>query len=123
MLMLFMLFIVALVGIWNRKMKLNKVLIVVVLIMYVLLNFVNVDKIIAEKNIDIYYKTQKIDVLYLETLSYDVIPEIVRLKNDPNIKVRSEVNSYLENMKVDLSKTHSWYEFNYSKFMARKVIN
>lgn len=110
MVMLFMLFIVALAGIWNRKMKLNKVLIVVVLIMYVLLNFVNVDKIIANKNIDIYYKTQKIDVLYLETLSYDAIPEIVRLKNDPNIKVAKEVNMYLKDMKKDLSQKHSWYE-------------
>lgn len=123
MLMLFMLFIVALIGIWNRKMKLNKVLIVVVLSMYILLNFVNVDKIIAGKNIDIYYKTQKIDVLYLECLSYDAIPEIVRLKNDSNIKVASEVNIYLKNMKKELSQKHSWYEFNYSKSRARKAIN
>ena len=49
MLMLFMLFIVALIGIWNRKMPLNKVLIVIVLSMYILLNYINVDKIIAEK--------------------------------------------------------------------------
>ncbi|MBW9151220.1 DUF4153 domain-containing protein [Clostridium estertheticum] len=123
MIMLFVLFIVALIGIWNRKMKLNKVLIVVVLIMYVLLNFVNVDKIIAGKNIDIYYKTQRIDVIYLETLSYDAIPEIVRLKNDPNIKLASEVNNYLKNVQKNLSQKRSWYEFNYSKFKARKSIN
>lgn len=122
MLMLFMLLIVTLIGIWNRKMTLNKVLIVVVLIMYILLNYINVDKIIAEKNIDIYYKTQKIDVPYLESLSYDAIPEIIKLKNDSNIKVSSEVNSYLENVKKELSKEDSWYEFNYSKYRARKII-
>ncbi|MBU3158231.1 DUF4173 domain-containing protein [Clostridium frigoris] len=123
MLMLFMLLIVALVGIWNRKMQINKVLIIVALIMYILLNFVNVDRIIARKNIDIYYKTQKIDILYLETLSYDAIPEVIRLKNDSNIKVGNEVNNYLKNIKKDLSQKHFWYEFNYSKFMAKKVIN
>jgi len=123
MLMLFMLFIVALIGIWNRRIPINKVLIVIVLIMYILINYINVDKIIAEKNIDIYYKTQKIDVLYLESLSYDVIPQILKLKNDSNSEISSEVNRYIDDVKKELSEENSWYEFNYSKYKARKVIN
>lgn len=123
MLMLFILFIVALVGIWNRKMPLNKVLIVIVLSMFILLNYINVDKIIAEKNIDIYYKTQKMDVQYLTNLSYDAIPEILRLKDDSNLDVARQVNSYLEDVKKELREEHSWYEFNYSKYKARKILN
>jgi len=123
MLMLFLLFIIALVGIWNRKVLINKVLLITVLIMYVALNYINVDKVIAQKNIDIYYKTQKIDVLYLENLSYDATAEIIKLKNDSNIEIYSEVNRYLEFTKKELSEDSYWYEFNYSKYKARKVLN
>ncbi|MCB2290078.1 DUF4173 domain-containing protein [Clostridium sp. CS001] len=122
MLMLFMLLMVLVIGIWNRRMPLNKVLIVIILGMYILLNYINVDKVIAEKNIDIYYKTQKIDVFYLKNLSYDAIPEILRLKDDPNVDVSREVNSYLEDLRNKLSEEYSWYEFNYSKYRAKKII-
>lgn len=123
MLMLFMLFVGALIGIWNRKMPLNKVLIVISLSMYVLVNYINVDKIIAEKNIDIYYKSQKIDVQYFKNLSYDAIPEIVKLKDDPNKDVAKQVNSYLDDVKNELWSEHSWYEFNYSKYKAKKILD
>lgn len=122
MFMLFILFVVTLIGIWNRKIQLKVILIVIVLSMYILLNYINVDKIIAQKNIDIYYKTQKIDVQYLRDLSYDAIPEIIRLKNDSNHDVATQVNNYLEDLKVELSKENTWYEFNYSKYRARKII-
>jgi len=123
MLMLFLLFVIALIGIWNRKVPINIVLLITVLIMYVALNYINVDKVIAQKNIDIYYKTQKIDVLYLESLSYDATLEMIRLKNDSNEEIASEVNRYLEATKKELSKETSWYEFNYSKYKAKKVLN
>ncbi|MGH4051432.1 MAG: DUF4153 domain-containing protein [Clostridium sp.] len=123
MFMLFLLFIIALIGIWNRKVPVNKVLLITVLIMYIVLNYINVDKVIAQKNIDIYYKTQKIDVLYLESLSYDATVEIIKLKNDSNEEVSSEVNIYLSDIKKELSKESSWYEFNYSKYRSKKAIN
>ena len=123
MLMLFILFIVALIGIWNRKMPLNKVLIVIVLSMFVILNYINVDKIIAKGNIDIYYKTKKIDVQYLSNLSYDAIPEILKLKDDLNIDVAKQVNSYLDDVKKELREKHYWYEFNYSKYKAKKILD
>ena len=122
MIMLFMLLIVLLIGIWNRRMPLNKVIIVIILGMYILLNYINVDKIIAEKNIDIYYKTQKIDVLYLRNLSYDATSEILRLKGDSNLNISREVNYYLADLKKELSQEYSWYEFNYSKYRAKKII-
>ncbi|WP_435788466.1 DUF4153 domain-containing protein [Clostridium sp.] len=123
MLMLFILFIVALIGIWNREMSLNKILIVIVLSMFVILNYINVDKIIAKENIDIYYKTQKIDVQYLRDLSYDAIPEILKLKDDPNASIARGINSYLDEVKKDLAEENSWYEFNYSKYKARKILD
>lgn len=123
MVMLFMLLIVLLIGIWNRRMPLNKMLVGIVLSMYIILNYINVDKVIAEKNIDIYYKTQKIDVQYLRTLSYDAIPEILKLKDDSNPAVAREVNNYLEDLKKELAQEYSWYEFNYSRYRARKVID
>ncbi|MBW9156679.1 DUF4153 domain-containing protein [Clostridium tagluense] len=123
MFMLFMLFVVSLIGIWNRKISLNKILIIIVLSMYVLVNYINVDKIIASKNIDIYYKTQKIDVQYLRNLSYDAIPEILKLKEDSNMDIAKQINNYLEDLKKDLSQENSWYEFNYSKYRAKKIID
>jgi len=123
MFMLFMLFIAALIGIWNRRMPLNKILVVIMLSMFILVNYINVDKIIAKKNIDIYYKTQKIDVQYLKNLSYDAIPEILRLKDDSNLDITRQVNTYLEDLKKELSEEYSWYEFNYSKYRARKILD
>jgi hypothetical protein len=122
MIMLFMLLIVLLIGIWNRRMPLNKILVVIILSMYIILNYINVDKLIAEKNIDIYYKTQKIDVQYLRNLSYDAIPDILRLKDDSNMIVALQVANYLEDLKNELAQEQSWYEFNYSKYKARKII-
>ncbi len=91
--------------------------------MYILVNYINVDKIIAQRNIDIYYKTQKIDVLYLESLSYDAIPEIAKLKNDSDTSISNEIIIYLESKNKELALEHSWFEFNYSKYMARKALN
>ena len=91
--------------------------------MYILLNYINVDKIIAEKNIDIYYKTQKIDVQYLKNLSYDAIPEISKLKDDSNASIAKEINSYLDDLNKELSVGYSWYEFNYSRYRARKILD
>ncbi len=106
MFMLFMLFTITLAGIWYRRMPINKVLLITVLIMYIVLNYINVDKIIAQKNIDRYYKTQKIDMLYLESLSYDAFPVIMKLKNDSNEEIASEFNRYLESTKKSYQRRH-----------------
>ncbi|MCD4685534.1 MAG: DUF4173 domain-containing protein [Anaerolineae bacterium] len=46
------------------------------------LNILNVDAFIAQRNIDRYRDTGKIDVYYLTTLSYDAVPAMVELLDE-----------------------------------------
>ena len=39
------------------------------------------------------------------------------------LTIAREINSYLDDVKKELSEEYSWYEFNYSKYRARKIID
>lgn len=115
--LLLVLFLVASINIWLKKPPLVKAYIIITLVFYTALNFINVDKIIARHNIDMYFKTGKIDVYYLQSLSYDAIPEMTKLAQG-NRAIPNQVNNYLFTVKQDLSKAGPWQSFNYSRYKA-----
>lgn len=123
--LLFILFLIALTGIWVKKLPVARLSIIAALLMYIFVNFVNVDSIIVRKNIERYYKTGKIDVHYLASLSYDVVPQVIEFAKDSNINssISKSLVDYTENKKKFLNKTTKWYEFNYSRFRAREILN
>ncbi len=89
----------------------------IILTMYVIVNFVNIDKMIAKRNVDLYFETGKIDFEYLEDLkSTDVIPDIKRLLNKTidDEELTRNVNNYLYNKKIDMKKTETWQSYNIS---------
>ena len=79
MVMLFFLFIINIIYIWYRKLPIIKSYFIVSLAIYIILNFANVDVIIAKNNINRYFESGQIDVVYLKGLSYDAAPEMQRL--------------------------------------------
>lgn len=93
------------VYIFNKKIKLLKSYIIIFSIMYVLVNFVNVDKTIARRNVDKYIadsklsiegKDAKIDFNYLKRLSIDSIPDIIRLyENTDDTYLKMQIKTYL----------------------------
>ncbi len=120
--LLFVFFLIASGNIWLRKMPLVKSYIIVALIFYTALNFINADKIIAHNNINMYFKTGKLDIYYLQNLSYDAIPEIVRLSEDNNQEIARQVKDYMLSEKQDLSKERPWQSFNYSRYEANSTL-
>ena len=122
MLLLFLLFLMSFTTIWYKKFPLTKAILATSLIMYVILNYINVDAIIADSNIKRYHRTEKIDVHYLTQLSQEAIPYMVELYNDKNPDVRTPIKTFLDSTEKNINEIHSWYEFNYSTYKAKKSL-
>lgn len=120
---LFVLFLISLYKIWNDRISIVKPYIITALIAYMIVNYMNIDVIIARNNIDRYFKTGKIDVHYLTELSYDAIPEMVKLIGNEDSMVSQPVENYLFEKKEELSKSQPWQSFNISKYRAKKVLS
>jgi len=88
MLYLALLLIIAALRIRTAVIPLAKCYIVISLAAYVLLNYAGMDRIIAEKNIERFRDSGKIDRTYLSNLSTDAIPLLVRFskEEDPGMK-------------------------------------
>jgi hypothetical protein len=122
LLLLLILFVIALAGIWIEKLPASKLSIIAALLMYVVVNYINVDLIIVRKNIERYNENKKIDTAYLGNLSYDALPEIIDFaQKDDNLMM--QLKHQISYRKGQLNKDEKWHEFNYSKFKARKALN
>jgi hypothetical protein len=130
MVMLFFLFIINIIYIWYPKLPIIKSFFIVSLAVYIILNFANVDVIIAKNNINRYFESRQIDTNYLKGLSYDAAPEIQRLfatvKSSPDPKEKQmalELSGYFKGRKSDLENQQSWQSFNISKFRAQQIMD
>ena len=130
MIMLFFLFIVNIIYIWQLKFPIIKSYFIISLVIYIIMNFANVDIIIAKNNINRYFDSGQIDVDYLKGLSYDAIPEMQRLlisvENSPDPEEKKIAGEILENFnerKLGLENQKSWQSFNISKYKAGKIID
>ena len=103
MILLFFLFIISIVFIWYEKLPIIKAYFIATLAVYVILNFANVDAMIARNNIYRYKETGQLDIRYLEGLSYDAIPEMEKLVGD---KSRGEVLVFLSKNLNFKNRTH-----------------
>ena len=130
MVMLFFLFIINIIYIWYPKLPIIKSYFVISLAIYIILNFANVDVIIAKNNINRYFESGQIDVVYLKGLSYDAVPEMQRLfvivKSSPDQKEKQmalELSGYFKERKAELENQQSWQSFNISKYRAQQIID
>ena len=103
--------------------------ITIIVTMYVILNFSNVDYIIAKKNIDKYFnetdsRKAEIDIDYLiSDTSTDAISQIKRLLDVEDNNIKTKVNNYLWSQKQELlSENKTWQSFNLSKYRAKKEL-
>ena len=105
------------------KINLTKTYFVVIIIMYIIVNYINIDNIIAKRNIDRYFEdstgTYKLDMNYLETLSVDATGQRLEGINDENIIF--QVNNYLTNTKSKVENV-TWQNFNINRIIARSKI-
>ena len=122
--LLFGLFIITFYKFWRKEFPLVKAFAIAALLAYTTLNYVNVDAIIARKNIDRYFSTGKIDLDYLQELSYDAIPELARLSaaGDEDTAAK-KIAEFLHNKRAELRSESSWQSYNYSKAKAKRILS
>ena len=122
--LLFVLFMLTLYKFWRREFPLLKAFAIAALLTYTALNYINVDAIIARKNIDRYVKTGAIDLEYLQELSYDAIPELSHLSshNDEDMAGK-EMAEFLHDKKAELSSESPWQSYNLSKSKAKRILS
>jgi hypothetical protein len=130
MIMLFFLSIVNIIYIWYSKIPIIKSYFIISLAIYIIMNFANVDVIIAKNNINRYYETGQIDMDYLKGLSYDAVPEMQKLlvsvkdSSEPYEKqIAEDIIEDFEEKKIKLEDQKSWQSFNISRYEAGKIID
>lgn len=125
MLFIFVLLIITLIKVWYVKLILLKWYLIIAITAYTIVNFVNVNAAVAKNNIDRFHKTEKIDVYYLTSLSFEAVPYTVELYNELKGKDAASaaiLGEHLQNEKDMLKRHEGWQSFNYSRYRARKII-
>ena len=132
MVLLFFLFIINIIYIWYTKLPIIKSYFMMTLMVYIVLNFSNVDLIIARNNIDRYIETGQIDMEYLKGLSFDATSEMQRLididvKSESTSGVRQqdikdEVLVFFNDKKLELDAQKHWQSFNISRYRASRIV-
>jgi len=119
MLFIFALLIATMIKVWNQQVRLLKAYIIIALISYTLINYANVDVMIAKANIN----AGKIDVDYLVQLSNDAVPQIEKLLDDGDEEIESKVRSNFEFRKKHLEKNKNWQSFNIARYRAWEIVS
>ena len=121
---LFTLFMLILYKLWRRELPLLKAFAVAALLAYTTLNYVNIDAIIAQRNIDRYFRTGKIDLDYLQELSYDAMPELTRLSVvDNGDMAEKKMEVFLRDKGAELRSESPWQSYNFSKAKAKRILS
>ena len=122
------LIIPTIIYILKENFKIFNYFLTITVTMYVIINFVNIDYIIAKGNIDRYFSNtgtrKEIDFNYLQNhTSTDAIPEIIRLLKTNDEKLNKIVNEYLAEKYYELKyENNSWQGFNFSRQNALKEL-
>ena len=123
-----LLMIPTIVYIWKGGKLPTRSYFIIVVIIYLAMNFSNIPNMIATKNVNRYLEQQnqiesKIDILYLTKTKTDGLEEVIKLyetTQDPVIK--RQLEAYFENLSLQLEKEDSWVEWNYSRWEARNLL-
>ena len=122
--LLFILFMLTVYKLWRKELPLIKAFAVAALLTYTTLNYINVDAIIARNNIDRYFTTGKIDLDYLQELSYDAIPELTRLrKSGDGDTIAQKMAVFLGDKGEELHSDSPWQSYNFSKAQAKRILS
>lgn len=141
------LLVILLFKVWRKSFKPLRIALIVSMVFYMAINFMNIDKVIAKNNIDRYIETGDIDMYYMIGLSYDSIDELKRLlelegavvlrgsyfdtssykegENTEYIDIKDFVKNHINERQKYINETNNkWYEYNYyrNKMKGFKLI-
>ena len=139
------LLIPTIIYILKNKIDLIKTYFVIIITMYCLVNFINIDKIIMKNNFNRYKETGHIDLDYLiEMNNSDLVEQLLELDNtefkysekfysqsnmDEQViqeqleRQHRALNGYLTSLKKELNRTHTLAEFNLTRVRAKSILN
>lgn len=109
--------VMLLVYIW-KSFNIIKFVFTLGLVFYLGINFFNMDKFIASKNIEIYSKSGNGDLWYLSELSYDAMDPIKKAYDEKIIDY-DIYTTWKSNNKIDTSS--KWHETNYYESKSRTL--
>ncbi len=117
------------IGLWilDKKIDILKWTIGIVTIMYLILNFSNIESTIAKRNVDRYFENQEENEIDLEYLFHHTgtgaIGQMKRLLNAKDETVVKKVKEYLLQEKEELQNTETnWQETNLSEIKAKEEL-
>lgn len=122
MVFLFVLFVITLARVWIDRLQLLKPYIVTAVVAFTVINYINVDTVIARNNIARYYNTNVIDLEYFWSLSSDSIGELVKLADDKNPEIADQADVMLNGKRDRLLKKKDWQSFNLADHRARRTL-
>lgn len=122
MIFLFVLFVITMARVWNDRIPLLKPYIAAAVIAFTVINYINVDGMIARKNIERYYETGKIDIYYFDSLSNAAVRELKMLSEDKDPEIASLAQGMLESRKNKLAEKSEWQAFNLTDYYAGRVL-
>ena len=107
----------------DKPINLPKIYFIIIVTIYVGMNFANFDGIIAKRNVNRYFETGKIDISYLKyEVGINGAKEMTRiLKDDASSEtIKSEVSNYLSYKKSELREAKMGVaDFNLSKLLVK----
>lgn len=120
MIFLALLLVVAALRIRSTAIPLAQCYIVISLCAYVFINYVGMDTLIAQKNIERFRESGTIDEAYLQSLSTDAIPTLIKFSKEEHPAMKP----YLEQKWMTLSQIdRRWPSFNLSHYRATKDLS
>ncbi|OAB40851.1 DUF4153 domain-containing protein [Paenibacillus glacialis] len=119
MIFLGILLIVAGLRIHFASLPLAKCYIVLGLLSYVIMNYTSMDMIIAEKNMERYKGSGILDESYLQSLSTDATPSLIRF----SLEEHGIIDEHLKEQWKNLSaRDRDWPSFNLSEYRAERAL-
>lgn len=114
MVFLMIIFAYTLLKVWMDRLSLLHFYFITAVIYYTLLNVVNIDQFIVEQNLNRYEKTAKIDVYYLNGLSYSGLSGLIDLyETNPSIPMLKDILK--ERQAEERLSSQTWQSYNFSK--------
>ncbi len=118
---LLVLFVITLARVWIDRLPLLKPYIIAAVIAFTVVNYINVDEMIAKNNVERYYTTNEIDIEYFRSLSSGVVDDLKKLAKDKDPNVSAKAVEMLNKRKdVLLRMNRNWQSFNLTNYLAQK---
>lgn len=100
----------------NPKYNIVKAYMIIIISSYTIINFLNIDNIIATRNIKRYDKKADIDINYLMNNKTDNITTLAKFyENTNNVEIKQQLDDYFHYIIIEMD---SFQEFNLSKYKA-----